>query len=224
MSRSVTRGRAFGGRLTFSADFFYIKWNDIQTEIPLVSSGDEFQTNAGSATNYGAEFELRGRVTDDLTLGLSGSVLNATLDHGVSVGGTLLTGTFAGEKVPGVPDFNLSFDGKQSFRIDDQISGFVSIAPSWVGESHGQVIDTNPDYKRPSYITLDASTGIEFGRWEVTVFGRNLTNNNKIIQRPNIEGSASPIYQFDYLGNQTRNLQGFTLRPLTVGMNAAFKF
>jgi outer membrane receptor protein involved in Fe transport len=104
------------------------------------------------------------------------------------------------------------------------MNGFVTVAPDWVGESHGDVIDTNPDYKRPSYITLDASAGLDFGRWEITIFGKNLTNNNKIIQRPDIQGSASPEYEFDYLGVPTRNVQGFTLRPLTVGMNAALKF
>ncbi len=218
------KGRALGGRLTFSADFFYILWKDIQTEIPLVTSGDEFQTNAGSATSYGTEFELRGQVTDSLTMALSGSVVNARLDHGVVINNTLVAGTFPGEKVPGVPDFNLSYNARQNFRVNDRIGGFVSIAPNWVGESHGVVINTNPDYKRPSYITLDASAGLDFGRWEVTLFGRNLTNNNKIIQRPDIEGSASPIYEFNYLGTPTRNLQGFTLRPLTVGMNASYRF
>jgi outer membrane receptor protein involved in Fe transport len=218
------KGRALGGRITFSADFFYILWSDIQTEIPLVTSGDEFQTNAGSATSYGFEFETRTLITDDLTAGVSGSVVNATLDHGVVVNGQVLTGTEPGEKVPGVPEFNFSADLKQTFQVNDKISGFVSVAPSWIGDSHGDVINSNPDYKRPSYITLDASAGIDVGRWEVTVFGRNLTNNNKIIQRPDIQGSASPLYDFNYLGVPTRNLQGFTLRPLTVGMNAALKF
>ncbi len=218
------KGRLAGGRINFSADFFYILWSDIQAQVPLVTSGDEFQTNAGSATSYGAEFEIRGRATDDLTLALSGSVVNATFDHGVQVNGNLVNGTFAGEKVPGVPDFNLTSEVKQAFQVNDTISGFVSVAPSWVGESHGDVVTSNPDYKRPSYITLDATVGIDFGRWEVTLFGRNLTNNNKIVQRPDIQGSASPIYEFSYLGVPTRNVQGFTLRPLTVGMNAALKF
>jgi hypothetical protein len=38
-----------------------------------------------------------------------------------------------------------------------------------------------------------------------------------------IPGQA-PIYGFTYLGNLLPNTQGFTLRPLTVGMNAALKF
>jgi outer membrane receptor protein involved in Fe transport len=219
------KGRLLGGRINFSADVFYIIWDNIQTEIPLTTSGDEFQTNAGSATSYGVEFETRSRVTDSTTVGLSGSVDNATLHNGVVVNNHLVIGTFAGEKVPGVPDFNLSSDVKQTFRVDDNISGFFDIAPDWVGESHGTAVDTNPDYKRPSYITLDASAGLEFGRWEVTLFGRNLTNNNKIIQRPDIQGSASPLYGFTYEGTPgVRNLQGFTLRPLTVGLNASLKF
>ncbi len=219
------KGRLLGGRVNFSADVFYIIWDNIQTEIPLTTSGDEFQTNAGSATSYGIEFETRSRVTDSTTVGLSGSVDNATLHNGVVVNNHLIIGTFAGEKIPGVPDFNLSSDVKQTFRLSDDVNGFFDIAPDWVGESHGTAVDSNPDYKRPSYITLDMSAGMEFGRWEVTIFGRNLTNNNKIIQRPDIQGSASPIYGFTYEGTPgVRNLQGFTLRPLTVGMNASLKF
>ena len=226
------KARIFGGRVAINADVFYILWKDIQAEVPLVTSGDEFQTNAGSATSYGAEFEIRGRVNEGLTMGLSGSYTHATFDHGVEVNGVLVDGTFAGERIPGVPVFNLSYDAKQTFRVNDTTEGFVSIAPNWVGQSHGDVISgdiltglpPNPDYNRPSYITLDASAGIDFGRWEITVFGRNLTNNNKIIQRPDIQGSASPEYEFDYLGTPTRNTQGFTLRPLTVGMNASMKF
>ncbi|HTZ69587.1 MAG TPA: hypothetical protein VMB71_02960, partial [Acetobacteraceae bacterium] len=69
------------------------------------------------------------------------------------------------------------------------------------------------------------------GRWEFTVFGKNLTNNNKIIQEPDIQGSgvdipgqSGPLYGFNYRGVLEPNTQGFTLRPLTIGMNAALKF
>lgn len=226
------KARLFGGRLVANADFFYILWNDIQTLIPLVTSGESFEANAGSATSYGGEFELHGKVNESLTLGLSGSVLNATFDHGVTVNGKLVDGTFAGEKIPGVPEYNFTFDGKQTFRISDDIGGFVSMLATWVGDSHGDPIagdpatnlPPNPDYKRPSYITADATIGLDFGRWEVTIFGRNLTNNNKIIQRPDIQGSASALYGLNYLGTNVRNSQGFTLRPLTVGLNASLRF
>ena len=146
-----------------NTDAFYILWSDIQQNIPLVTSGLEFETNAGSATSYGLEFEFRGQVNDDLTLSLSGSWTHATLDHGVEINGNLVNGTFPGEKVPGVPDYNFNFNARQNFQVSDAITGFASITPAWIGESHGDVVTTNPDYKRPSYITLDASAGIDVG-------------------------------------------------------------
>ncbi len=218
------KAKLFGGRVVVSFDVFYIHWSAIQTEIPLVTSGLEFQTNAGSATSYGSEFEIHARVAQGLTVGFSGSGVNATLDNGVNVNGKLVTGTFKGENVPGVPDYNFALDARQDFSVTEETTGFVAINPTWVGESHGNVVPSNPDYKRPGYFTLEASAGLDWGAWQVSVFGRNLTNNNKIIQRPDIQGSASPLYEFSYLGQLVRNTQGFTLRPLTIGANLSYKF
>jgi outer membrane receptor protein involved in Fe transport len=226
------KARLLDGRLSVSGDFFYILWNSIAQNIPLVSSGLDFETNAGNATSYGFEFESRGAITDSLTVGLSGSYIHATLDKGVVVGNTVIDGTYAGEKVPGTPDYNVDFDAKQSFTFSDQISGYARIDIPWVGESNGNVegpdpatgLAANPDYRRPSYITLDASLGLDYGRWSFELFGKNLTNNNKIIQRPDIQGSAVPGYGLEYLGQFVPNTQGFTLRPLTVGLNVSTKF
>ena len=222
--------RLLGGRISGSADVFYIIWNNIQQQIPLVTSGLEFETNAGDAQSYGGEFEVRGRVTDQTTLGVSGSYTHATLDKGVVINGILLSGTAAGETVPGVPTFNVDLDARQDFIVSDAITGFVTLDVPWVGHSNGNVIAGNPDYERPSYITLDMSAGIDYGRWEFTIFGKNLTNNSQIIQRPDIQGSGvdtpggAPLYYLNYLGNKLANTQGFTLRPLTVGVNATVKF
>ena len=218
------KARLFGGRLVASVDFFYIQWSAIQSEIPLVTSGLEFQTNAGSATSYGGEFELRGRLPGGFTLGFSGSVVRATLDNGVVINGNLVNGTFAGEKIPGVPEYNFTVDARNDFSLNETTTGFVDLNPVWVGPSHGDVVTTNPDYKRPNYFTMGASAGLYFGRWEVSVFGRNLTNNAKIIQRPDIQGSASSLYGLNYLGQTVRNTQGFTLRPLTIGANVTCRF
>ena len=225
------KGRFLGGRLVASADLFYIIWNDIVQDIPLTTSGLDFETNAGNAMSYGAEFELRGNITDSLTAGLSGSYTHATLDDGVHVGNTILEGTFPGEIVPGVPRYNLDLDARQNFDVSETMSGFFSFDIPWVGQSDGEPIAGNADYRRPSYITLDAALGLDYGRWEFTVFGKNLTNNNKIIQEPDIQGSgvdipgqSGPLYGFNYRGVLEPNTQGFTLRPLTVGMNASLKF
>ncbi len=222
--------RIWNGRIVGSVDAFYIKWDNIQQEIPLTTSGLNFETNAGNATIWGGEFDFRSRPTDELVVGLSGGYTNATLDNGVAVGNTPLIGTYKGEIVPGVPRYNLNFDARQDFVLSDTLTGFLTVNVPWVGRSRGVAIQGNADYNRPSYITLDGSVGLDYGRWEFTVFGQNLTNNSKIIQHPNIQGSGVDIpgqgvvYGFDYRGTTLPNTQGFTLRPLTVGVNAAVKF
>ncbi len=222
--------RFLGGRLTGAVDAYGIIWDDIQQEIPLTTSGLNFETNAGNATIWGGEFELHGRATDSLMLGLSGAYTHATLDNGVFVGNTRLIGTYPDEIVPGVPRFNFDFNARQDFPVNDTTTGFIFVDTPFTGRSRGDAIEGNADYNRPSYATVDAVLGLDYKRWEFTLFGKNLTNNNKIIQHPSLQGSGvdipgqAPIYGFTYLGNLLPNTQGFTLRPLTVGMNAALKF
>ena len=226
------KARFLGGRLLVNADFFYIQWSDIAQDIPLVSSGLDFETNAGNATSYGIEFETRGSITDSLTAGLSGSWVNATLDRGVVINNVVINGTYAGERVPGTPNYNFDLDARQNFIVSDTTTAYVRFDIPWVGQSNGNAIGpdpalglpANPDYRRPSYITVDMSVGLDYGRWSFEIFGKNLTNNNKIIQRPDIQGSSVPGYGLEYQGNFIPNTQGFTLRPFTVGANASLKF
>lgn len=223
--------RFLNGQLVGAADVYYILWDNIQQMIPLTTSGLNFETNAGNASIWGAEFELRGRPTESVTLGFSGGYTHATLDDGVFVGNTRLTGTYPGEIVPGVPRFNLDFNARQDFVLSDALTGYAYIDTPWVGRSRGVAIEGNSDYNRPSYATIDAVLGLDWRDWEFTLFGKNLTNNNKIIQRPSVQGSGvdipgqAPVYGFSYLGSPLLpNTQGFTLRPLTVGVNATYKF
>jgi outer membrane receptor protein involved in Fe transport len=227
------KGRLLGGRVVFSGDLFYILWDNIQQQIPLTTSGLNFETNAGNATNYGLEFEVRGTITDQLTAGVSGSYVHATLDHGVFVGTTQLAGTSNGEFVPGVPMYNVDFNARQDFVVSDAVNGFLNFDLPWIGHSHGQPIAGGSDYERPSYFTLDAAVGFDWRSWEFTIFGKNLTDSKIIIQQPDIQGSGvdapgttTPLYGFQYRNNPNLlpNTQGFTLRPLTVGMNASYKF
>ena len=60
-------------------------------------------------------------------------------------------------------------------------------AARWVGSSRGSYDPNNPDYSRPSYKTLDASVGVSFERWDISLFAKNLTNDQTILQRPFVQ-------------------------------------
>jgi hypothetical protein len=129
--------------------------------------------------------------------------------------------------------YNVDFNARQDFVVSDAVNGFLNFDLPWIGHSHGQPIAGGSDYERPSYFTLDAAVGFDWRSWEFTIFGKNLTDSKIIIQQPDIQGSGvdapgttTPLYGFQYRNNPNLlpNTQGFTLRPLTVGMNASYKF
>jgi outer membrane receptor protein involved in Fe transport len=70
------KGSAFGNRLSFDADGYYIKWSNIQ--ITRSACGVSGVGNGGSAEAKGFELSLNGRPTDALTLGVNVSYINST--------------------------------------------------------------------------------------------------------------------------------------------------
>lgn len=198
-----SKSRFFDNRVSVNASLFYIDWTSIQQDVFLPISGFDFETNLGNAESYGAELEIKGKVTPNIILGASGAYTHATLTTSEPS-----LGIPSGSKVEGVPDWNATFTGEYDFQVAGRYDSFLRAGWNWVGASHGTLISTDPDFKRPVYDTIDASVGVDLGNWEVSIFGKNLANNDKVIQRPNVQGVN----------------EGFRLRPMTIGMSVSGKF
>ena len=89
------------------------------------------------------------------------------------------------------------------------LQGFLGRADyDRVGSSKGAFSNTDPAYNEPAYGVVNGSLGVTTGPYEVSLYGKNLGNNQKIIQRPAINFTS----------------EGYTLRPLTVGLRGSMKF
>jgi outer membrane receptor protein involved in Fe transport len=197
------KNRFLGGRLTVDGAAFLIDWTNIQQQIYLPTCGYYFTDNVGNAQSYGGEIEARFRVTDDLTLGGSASVA-----HSVITSSNNTATVTVGERVLNTPD--ATFDGSviYSHALSDTMNGFARADYDFVGQSHGSYVVQNSNYLNPAYGTLNMTLGVDYGRWEVSLYGKNLTDNRIIIQRPEINTV----------------IEGYTLRPLTIGFTARLKF
>jgi outer membrane receptor protein involved in Fe transport len=198
-----TKLALYGNRVSLDTAAYYISWKNVQQEIPLDTCGYDFTTNAGNAKSYGGEMELRAKVTPELTLSASGSGTAATLTS-VSLG----AGAAVGQSLIGVPDWTASFGADYTLPINDDDAFFARADLSLTGPSHGAFNNADPDYSRPSYSDIDASLGLIWHKVQWQLYGKNLTNNQKVIQHPNLLSVS----------------QGYTLRPLTVGLSASAKF
>ena len=193
----------FGDRVSVDAAAFYITWKNVQQDIPLDICGYDFTTNAGNAESYGGEAEIRAKVTPELTLSVTGSGTAATLTS-VSQG----SGASVGQSLTGVPDWTASFSFDYTLPLDGDNAFFARADYSLTGPSHGAFAITDPDYSRPAYGDVDASVGLIWRHVQWQLYGKNLADNQKVIQHPNLLSVS----------------EGYTLRPLTVGLSASAKF
>jgi iron complex outermembrane receptor protein len=197
------KSRLMENRVTVNADAFYIDWDNIQQQINLPDCGASITQNFGSAESYGGEFEVRALVTPELTLGLSGDVTRAVITQSPNS----LTAR-VGQDVLNVPKYTFVVSADYDFPLTGEMDAFIRGDYDLVGSSKGAFSENDPAYNEPEYGVLNGSVGVTTGPYEVSLYAKNLTNNDKIIQRPAINFTE----------------EGYTLRPLTVGIHGSMKF
>jgi len=204
------KARMFDNRLTVNADVYYISWSNIQQLINQ-PCGYPLTTNAGSARSYGPEFELTGRLTDELTINLSAAYTNAELTSVNPVVSASAPSLVPGAAILNIPRYTESTSLVYRRPINDKLDFFARITNSLVGPS----VDTS--YQREnlqSYDLVGIRSGISSDRWTGTFFIDNLTNTH-----------AQLSINTTSFGWVTPSLTRVaTNQPLTVGVNLAYKF
>ena len=196
------KARLFDRRFSIDSAVFYMDWSKLQQAVGL-PGGYSFFTNTGSAQIYGAELDVKGKLTDNFTLGISGNYTHAQISST-----TLVTGIGPGSRIPGVPTWSAAVSTEYRWPITNSAHAFMTGAWYFTGPSHGTFFADQADFDRPSYSLGNASAGASFGNWLVSVFVNNLLNEDKIIQRPLVE---------------VTNL-AYRPWPRTIGVTAAFDF
>ena len=198
-------------RMTFNVAAFLLKWKNIQQDINLSDAGFDYETNVGNATSYGFEMELKARVTPSLTMATSLGVTHATFDAEYPAFGKTDAGVVnvqKGDWVEGVPRASASLGGDYHWALTDSTNAFIRGNVQWTGKSHGTFLRDDADHLRASYFTEDASAGLNWDKWEVTAFVKNLGNTHVAIQHPSVQNVSEVYY----------------LRPRTIGVTANYEF
>ncbi len=198
-----TKNRLDDDRLSVDAAVYYIDWRNIQQQIYLPTCGYYYTTNVGNAESYGSEFEVHYRALPGLTLGLNGSV-----EHAVITQTNNPQTVQVGQKVLNTPDWTGTVSAEYHWSLTDDVTGFVRTDYSWVGRSRGSYVESNSNYANPQYDVLNGSVGIETDRYSVSLYVKNLGDDRTIIQRPEIDTI----------------IEGYTVRPLTIGMTGKLNF
>jgi outer membrane receptor protein involved in Fe transport len=153
---------------------------------------------------YGFEFELlyAPKFVSGLKLGVNGSFNHAEI--------TKTTAPFAqvGQTLEDVPERTAIVSVDYDTPIVNEWTGFAHVDYDFIGHSHGAFQTYLPQYENRAYGVVNAQLGVDTDTWKIYLFAKNLLNDHTIYQQPTVASVT----------------EGYTVRPLTIGISAREDF
>jgi iron complex outermembrane recepter protein len=200
-----SKGHYLDNRLSINAAVYAIDWSNIQQTINLPTCGYLFTTNVGDAKIYGSELELRALLAQGLTLSLNAGTTHAYITSVSTEGAGIVN---VGESILGVPAFSVTPSLDFDAPIGDQTSAFARIDYPYTGRSRGYFDSSGlPNLFQPGYGIVNLNVGVTRGKLSVGLYAKNLLNWDHIIQYPSVNSVQ----------------EGYTVRPMTVGVTATLQ-
>ncbi|XOV86779.1 MAG: TonB-dependent receptor [Pseudomonadota bacterium] len=162
--------------------------------------------NAGKQSSNGIEVEANWAVTNDFDLTVAGTFLDPKYD---SFPNSAL-GDLSGQTPAGIHEASVSIAGTYYYQLGN---GFGFIRADYLYEDEVQVVDNVPASVAARKVgMLNASVSYTFsGRYEVMLWGRNLTNDDFLL-------SAFPSVA------QAGSISGYPNQPRTYGVTLRTRF
>jgi len=180
------RTQLAGGKVSIDVAAFKIDWKDVQI-LGLVQTANGpigINGNSGSAKSQGLEWNLAWRPTENLRIGYVGAYTDAKLKTDAAG-----LGAFKGDKLPYVPGvsstLNIDFNGTLGGRSVFGGVSFTNVGRRYTGFSPSVSV-IEPHVEMPSYSTMNAQFGVDFGgKYSLEVYAQNLGNETGILNYAN---------------------------------------
>ncbi|MEG3147872.1 TonB-dependent receptor [Sphingomonas sp. RT2P30] len=218
--------------ITFNAAAFYTDIKNLQVTADAGSCSSRIVFNVPKAHSVGGEVEISATPMHGLDLGLSASLLEAKFDATLTrPNGTVIEGIRSGNRLPSVPNFQLSANANYRFPIGGEAKGVLGLSFQHVGSRYTQPGDqeNNPrtfvtglafggapatasttlDLKLPAYNLVNLRAGVELANnVDISFYVSNLFDENALLAFDRERGGRARL---SFLTNQPRTI-GVTVR------------
>ncbi len=198
-----SKGSIANNRINFNVAAFVTEWSNIQQSLYLPTCGYYFTANVGNAKIYGAELEASYRPVNSLKLALT-----AGAQHAVITSTNNPIDVPLGSRLIDVPNGTYTASVSHNAPLNGEYTLRSRADYAWTGHSYGSYQASNANYFNPSYGVLNASLTLAASKYEVSLYAKNLANDQKIIQSPQINTVV----------------EGYTVRPRTIGLTGRYFF
>lgn len=164
----------FDGALNGALAGFYTDWTNVQVSIG--GFGAPTIVNAGGASIRGVELQVFYEIVDGLSLGLTGTLLDAQIDEDTAPINPAILPLSAGDRLPGVTEESLALFANYETSINDTWDFFATADLAFNGDQ----VSPFQDVITESTTRANARLGAKSERFEIAAFVRNLTNDDTL--------------------------------------------
>ena len=203
---------------TFALDLsvYHIDWSNIQ--LLTVINGFGVNINGSSADSDGAEFTATMRPAPGFVTSINGAYTRARLNGDAPA----LVGGRKGDRLPFTPPYSISVNSDYSWGVGGDVQAFIGGSLRFLSE---QAADFDATFraangrqrKVPSYEVVDLRAGLDFGRFGVEAFVRNLTDSDGKTSVGSVTASGLPA-------SPNGALETGVIRPRTIGLSISAEF
>lgn len=181
------RTKHMDGQLIFNANAFFIDWEDQQVLVQVGDpTGQLFRTgNAGSSQVYGLEADLAAALTDGLSIRAGLGLLETEF---VDFANAQTGADFSGNSFSQAPEVSANLGAAYNHS-----SGlFVTADARYQSESFSDA--ENLEAQRvDGYVLANAQAGYRSNRWSLSIFARNVFDEDYLIRVRNVATDTDPL-------------------------------
>jgi outer membrane receptor protein involved in Fe transport len=210
-------------RFSVDAAVFHIDWRDIQLLATDAASGFSFNSNGGKAKSDGFEVTLAARPMPGLELSANAAYTNARLTEDTPVDTAGRIPARKGDQLPFTPKFATALNADYQWSVGS--NALAHFGGSWRHVS-GQTASYDAVFRQTfghqrhvdSYEVIDLNAGVDFGRFDVQAFVKNLGNSHGVTSTTGTTlFGAFPIFPGGAIGTGI-------ITPRTVGLSVGFDY
>jgi iron complex outermembrane receptor protein len=204
-------------RVQLNASAYYIKWKNIQQNVPLNACGFQYTGNLGEADSKGFDLQSVVKLNTNLSVGGTFSYTDAKFTQTVQLAPTVLSIVQDGDHLPASP-WTLAAFAQATVPLFSR-SGYVRADYQYSAKQTDLVATNDPlngyfpqgfeGIPAQSFTSLRA--GLTWSGWDVSLFAQNLFNTEPRLSAASI---FTPYSLYTVV----------TYRPRTMGLTATYRY
>jgi iron complex outermembrane recepter protein len=205
-------------RILLNASAYYIKWKDIQQNVPLTACGFQYTGNLGEARSTGFDLQAVANLTQALSVGANFSYIDAQYTKTVQLEPTVFSIVQDGDRLPAAPwavsafaQATIPLAGSKAYaRVDYRYSAKQSGTVAAANPLNGGFPAGFDPIPSQSFTSLRA--GLNRGAWDVSLYAQNLFDTH-----PRLGGAMEILAPYSLY-------TAYSYRPRTVGLTGTYHY